>query len=422
MKIVHLTGGTGGFWCGTCVRDAALVDAWRRLGHDAALMPLYLPVVAEVDACRPGEQVRMGGIGVWMAAHVPGWRFVPRFLADALAAPSLLARVAATAGSTRPESLGSMTLAMLAGVDGPVASEVWPLLDAVRAEAPDVVVLSNSLLAGLAPALSAHVGVPVVCTVQGEGHFVDALGAARDAAWRDIGRGLAACADVVAVSASAASHVASATAWTGRPFAVIPNGVGGQAWGPPAPGSPPVLAFLARLYPPKGADRLLDLAERLRAKHPDLRVRIAGTVQAGDRSYVDALRAGAGAHVEIHENVTPTQKRALLASATVFCVPTRKEEAFGHYNLEAMAWGVRVVAPDGGANREVIGMHGGGVVVPDDDDALVEALDALLDDPARARALGAAGRQSVTASGTVDMAAAAWLERLEGVVAARGAA
>ena len=422
MNIVHLTGGTGGFWCGTCVRDAALVDAWRTLGHDATMIPLYLPVVAEVDACRPGEPVRMGGIGVWMAANVPGWRFAPRFLADALAAPSLLQRVAASAGSTRPEALGSLTLAMLAGLDGPIASEVLPLLDAVAAARPDVVVLSNSLLVGLAPALAQRLGVPVVCTVQGEGHFVDDLGPSAPAAWQAIRRGLEACAMTIAVSASAAAHVARGTGTAVASMTVIPNGVGGAPWGPPVPPPTPTLTFLARLYAPKGPDRLLDLAAALRASHPELRVRMAGTSQAGDRAFVDALRRRAGPNDEILENVSPQAKRALLDASTVFCVPTRKDEAFGHYNLEAMASGVPVVAPDRGAVAEVVGRHGGGVVVPDTDEALVEAIDALLRDDARRRSLGAAGRLSVAASGRMEHTAAAWTAQLARLASNEGAA
>jgi glycosyltransferase involved in cell wall biosynthesis len=87
-----------------------------------------------------------------------------------------------------------------------------------------------------------------------------------------------------------------------------------------------------------------------------------------------------------------------------------------------MASGLPVVAPDRGATREVVHAHQGGLVVPDTDDALVEALDALLRDPARRRALGDAGRRSVAASGTAEVAARAWLARLQGVVKARGAA
>ena len=47
MRIAHLTAGTGRFFCGTCLRDHALVDALRARGHDAVMVPLYLPLVTE---------------------------------------------------------------------------------------------------------------------------------------------------------------------------------------------------------------------------------------------------------------------------------------------------------------------------------------------------------------------------------------
>jgi hypothetical protein len=47
MRLVHLTAGTGSFFCGMCLRDHALVKALRRLGHDALMVPMYLPLVLD---------------------------------------------------------------------------------------------------------------------------------------------------------------------------------------------------------------------------------------------------------------------------------------------------------------------------------------------------------------------------------------
>src|SRR4030095_1736533 len=87
MRLLQLTAGTGSFHCGTCLRDAALVEELRRLGHDSLLAPLYLPLVLEegVDT----RAVRMGGINVWMA-HASRLR-LPRFVQDWLDSPRLLA-------------------------------------------------------------------------------------------------------------------------------------------------------------------------------------------------------------------------------------------------------------------------------------------------------------------------------------------
>ena len=66
------------------------------------------------------------------------------------------------------------------------------------------------------------------------------------------------------------------------------------------------------------------------------------------------------------------------------------------YVLEALASGVPVVQPRAGAFPELIAATGGGILCePNDPAALAAGLEELLRDPARARQLGAAGRQAV---------------------------
>ena len=45
----------------------------------------------------------------------------------------------------------------------------------MKTDPPDVIHLTNSMLAGLAPALRAALGVPVVCSLQGEDYFLENL-------------------------------------------------------------------------------------------------------------------------------------------------------------------------------------------------------------------------------------------------------
>ena len=60
MRILHLTPGTGSFHCGSCLRDNALVKALRARGHDAMMVPLYLPLVTDADDANPEQAVRVG--------------------------------------------------------------------------------------------------------------------------------------------------------------------------------------------------------------------------------------------------------------------------------------------------------------------------------------------------------------------------
>ncbi len=77
-------------------------------------------------------------------------------------------------------------------------------------------------------------------------------------------------------------------------------------------------------------------------------------------------------------------------------MPALYGEAFGLYVIEAMAAGVPVVQPRVAAFPELIEATGGGVLcAADDPQALAEAIEELLLNPARARALGEAGRRAV---------------------------
>ena len=100
--------------------------------------------------------------------------------------------------------------------------------------------------------------------------------------------------------------------------------------------------------------------------------------------------------VEFHPNLDRAGKLEFLRSLSVFSVPARYGEAFGLYVIEALAAGVPVVQPRTAAFPELIEATGGGVLcAAGDARALAEAVEELLLNPARARALGEAGRRAV---------------------------
>jgi glycosyltransferase involved in cell wall biosynthesis len=80
----------------------------------------------------------------------------------------------------------------------------------------------------------------------------------------------------------------------------------------------------------------------------------------------------------------------LFARADVFCLPTHID-AVPFVALEAMATGVPVVSTSVGSIPELVG-EGGVICAPGDVDGLADALGSLLEDPARRRAMGDAGR------------------------------
>jgi len=185
------------------------------------------------------------------------------------------------------------------------------------------------------------------------------------------------------------------------------EGEGPGASVPPTPltprPSPPTLGFFARMCREKGLDTLVEayILLRKRGSAGNVRLRVGGSCGPADQAFVEGLRErlraeGVLADVEFHRNLDRAGKLEFLRSLSVFSVPARYGEAFGLYVIEAMAAGVPVVQPRAAAFPELIEATGGGLLCAEEDpQALAEAIEGLRLNPARARALGEAGRRAV---------------------------
>lgn len=164
-----------------------------------------------------------------------------------------------------------------------------------------------------------------------------------------------------------------------------------------------MLGYFARMCPEKGLDTLVEAYVRLRQRGRvgRVRLRIGGSCGPADTPFVNSLRerlqaCGLLGDADFNPNLDRAGKLALLHSLSVFSVPARYGEAFGLYVIEALAAGVPVVQPRVAAFPELIEATGGGVLcAPDDPEALAEAIEGLLLDPARAQALGQTGQSTV---------------------------
>jgi len=401
MRILQLTAGTGSFFCGTCLRDASLVENLRRLGHDAMLAPLYLPLVLEEGP--DARAVHMGGINAYLAQslRLP----LPRFVQDWLDSPRLLRWAARRGEMTQAHSLGEMTVAMLLGSDGSQKREVSKLMGWLETlPKPDVVLLSNALLLGLAAPLRKALGVPVLCTLQGEAPFVDALSEPhRVRAW-ELAKRLARDVEFLAVSRYTAELMRERLALDPARLHVVPNGIEHERYAPAASlTGPPTIGYLARLCRDKGLWTLVEAFVRLkrRPEHAALRLVAGGATLASDLPRRDALRArvrvaGLESSFELRSNLDFAGKLALLGESTVFSVPATYGESFGLYLLEAWAMGLPVVQPAHAAFPELIEATNGGLLcAPNDPAALAEGLHELLVDRERALRLGASGQRAV---------------------------
>ncbi len=103
--------------------------------------------------------------------------------------------------------------------------------------------------------------------------------------------------------------------------------------------------------------------------------------------------------------------RRHLASSDVFVLPSRSE-GFSNAILEAMASSLPVVATRVGGNAEAVEDGVSGYVVPPEDaDALARAMESLLLDTGKAKAMGAEGRRLVVERFSADAMMKSVVER-----------
>ena len=411
MNIIQITPGAGAMYCGNCFRDNALVAALRQLGHDVTMIPLYLPLTLDEEDQSAGMPIFFGGINVYLEQKSGLFRRSPRWLRRLLASRKMLTWASNRAAKTRPADVGDILLSMLRGEEGRQARELKELVTWLKRHGkPDVLCLSNALLVGMARRLKAELRVPVVCTLQGEDSFLDALpDSHRDAAWQLLAERGADVDLFIAPSRYFAQFMGGRLRLPADRVRVVYNGVNLEGYETPAPGveggfrGAPVLGFLARMCKEKGLDTLVDAFILLKQSgHAgNLRLRIGGSCGPSDEPFVKTLRqrlaaAGYIGQTGFNPNLTHSEKQEFLRSLTVFSVPANYGEAFGLYVIEALAAGVPVVQPRTGAFPELIEATGGGVLCePGDPKALADAIDQLLMDSKQVQILGEAGRKAV---------------------------
>jgi starch synthase len=164
--------------------------------------------------------------------------------------------------------------------------------------------------------------------------------------------------------------------------------------------SRPYVIFVGRITRQKGVPVLLRAASAL---VPEAQlVLLAGQADTPEllaevTELVDGLKASRSGVLWIPEMLPKHEVIQLLSHATVFAIPS-VYEPLGIVNLEAMACGTAVAGSRTGGIPEVVADGETGLLVPPGDpDQLATALNALLRDPARARAMGQAGRKRAVA-------------------------
>jgi glycosyltransferase involved in cell wall biosynthesis len=404
MRIVMITPGSGDhFYCENCRRDLDLVQALRAQGHDALMVPLYLPI-AEAQATGAAP-VFYGAVNVYLEQRLPLVRWLPQALRRQLDSAGVLGWAAARARSIRAGGLEAMTLSVLRGEDGRQAEELDRLIAWLCQEAkPDVIHLSNALLLGLAGRLRAEVKAPVVCSLQDEDHWVDAMPAPWPIRiWETMAERSRNVDLFLPVSRSYGERLAGHLGLTPERWRVVYPGIDSNRCELLLPPAAPVIGYYARLSADLGLGDVAQAFFTLR-KRPELRalrLHAAGGMTADDAPFLGRLRTcirehGAESQTTITEVFRPGDVEAFMGTVTTVCVPVPGGEAFGLFSLEALARGVPVVLPAEPAFAEVAQVTKGVLLYPPGDrEALVEALARVLLDRDLRQSLAQAGRAGV---------------------------
>jgi glycosyltransferase involved in cell wall biosynthesis len=413
LRILAITAGAANMYCGSCLRDNALARELIRQGHDVTLVPIYTPTRTDEPNVSE-ERVLYGGVNVYLQQVLPLFRRTPPFidrLFDSRPVMKLLSRLSV---ATDPDRLADLTISTLKGEDGFQRKEVVKLVDWLRHfPRPDVVLLPNSLMVGLARPLAGALEGPVACALQGEDLFLDGMPVReRGEATRLIQERVRDVAGFLAVSDYYASYMGELLAIPSSKMAVVPLGINLEGFsGREARDSGPVvIGFFARVAPEKGLHNLVDAYRLLRKRRdfPPTRLEVAGYLGREHRRYLARLERelandGLGGEFRYHGTLDRSEKIEFLRSLDIFSVPTDYRESKGISVLEAMAIGVPVVQPRHGTFPEMLEATGGGKLVrPGDNRELAEALASLVVDSDARGALGQRGAEGVRRHFTVE--------------------
>ena len=407
MKIVYLTAGAAGMYCGSCMHDNTLAKAISKEGVDIELVPTYTPIRTDENDVSV-DQVFFGGINVFLQQKFPFLRWMPKVFDRFLDSPWLIRRVTKNASKVSPVELGKLAYSMLKGEKGNQRKEVKRLIGWLEHKSkPDVVLFSNALIGGCIPAIQRQLKVPCFVTLQGDDIFLDSLpDKYKELCIQQIGEMQSSVAGFISHSSFYADFMSDYFSIDRSRIKVTPLGIEADDFPQSQPAlqqRDPTIGYFARLAPEKGLDILVDAFIKLKAdgKVPKARLRIGGWLGPTNETYANEQfekmeKAGLKADFEYVGSIDRDSKIKFLNSLDVLSVPTHYAEPKGLFVLEAMASGIPVVQPDHGAFPEVISSTQGGVLFPaGDTEALAGELAELLNDNQRRQELAQAGYDAV---------------------------
>ena len=311
--------------------------------------------------------------------------------------------------ATDPIDIGFTTESLLAWSQAAEHAFVRAALPVVRRWRPDVIHAHDWLVTQTAITVAGVTGCPIVTTIHATetGRHQGWLPAPLNRAIHSVERWLVhESAALITCSGFMRDEVTRSLQAEPELVHIVPNGIEAAIWrsSPAArraararyqdPGAP-LIVFAGRLVHEKGVQTILAALPTLRARHPGLRLVVAGSgpyeAQLRDRARV--LRVSRA--VSWTGFVGDVELAALLGAADALVVPSLYEP-FGLIALEAAAARAPRAVADTGGLRDLIDANLTGVrFAPGDPRALAEAVHGLLSDPLRTTRMTARAARAV---------------------------
>lgn len=393
MKIVNIVPGFGGsFYCGNCLRDSGYTKSLIKLGHDAIMLPIYLPLTIEQTDIEDDTPLFYGAVNVYLKQNFKIFRKMPAWLERFFNSNAILRYAAKKAGSTRADGLEEMTISMLNGAEGFQEKELQELIDFLKNyEKPDVVHLSNALLMGMAKKIRQELNIPVVCSLQDEDVWIDAMKPDFQKKLWDLLHEKSKDIDAfIAVSDYFAEYMLKNMRPDTEKMHTINIGIDTSLYQvTDFKEMPKAVGFLSRMYEPHGFGIFIDafilLKQNPEFKH--IKAVVTGGMTADDKKFVKKQikklkKNNLFSEIEFIEEFKTEKLFYFFDKISILSVPVLKGEAFGTYQIEALASGVPLVQPNLGAFPEIVKNTGGGVIYePNTPEELAKTWASLLVNP-----------------------------------------
>jgi glycosyltransferase involved in cell wall biosynthesis len=430
MKLIYITAGAAGMYCGSCLRDNALAAEMKRQGHDVLLVPIYTPTLTD-EANVSQEKVFFGGISVFLQQASPVFRKTPWMLDKLWDSKFALKMAAKRSIAVDPRVLGEMTISTLKGEDGFQRKEIHKLIHWLKTEPDiDLINLPNALLIGLARPFSQALKKPIICTLQGEDLFLDGLqDEYRTTAMNLVRDNIEYVDAFIAVSNYYAEFMVDYLRIPPEKIHLVPLGINldGYTHKEQERSDTFTVGYFARIAPEKGLHVLIEAYKKLRERKgaPKMRLEVAGYLGPEHKDYFNKIERqikewGFAEEYNYRGSLDRQAKLDFLQTLDVLSVPTPYSEPKGLFLFEAMASGVPVVQPRRGAFPEIIAKTSGGILVePDDTEALADGLFSVWQDKALAEELSRNGQAGVRKHYSVERMTERAVEVYSGLINAR---